>query len=74
MSMVLFYLYAVASSPLPIKVIDSDNSGIVSLIEAMDTFDIAERSIIRTTENCTQYYWLKDGLTVHEVCVAKSSN
>ena len=58
---VLFY------SPLPLQVIDRDGSGVVSIVEAIDTLDIGKRAVTNKP-SCTEYYWLKDGLPAYESC------
>ena len=55
-------------SPIPYDVVDRDNSGIVSILEALDSLDIGEREIILNSRNCIEYYWLKDGLPAHTTC------
>ncbi|PVZ68860.1 hypothetical protein [Pelagibaculum spongiae] len=55
-------------SPIPYDVVDRDNSGIVSILEALDSLDIGEREIILNSRNCIEYYWLKDGLPAHTNC------
>ena len=58
------YIYGIIQSPLPYEVIDRDDSNIVSVMELIDSTDIG----IRELGDCKEYYWLKDGLTAHEIC------
>jgi hypothetical protein len=44
---------------------DWDNSGMVSVFEVMDAVDIGLR---KSAKGCREYYSLKDGLPVKEVC------
>ncbi|WP_440876088.1 hypothetical protein [Thalassotalea sp. PLHSN55] len=64
------YLYTLVSSPLPYSVIDTDNSGIVSITEALNASEIGTRSLIKENETCIDYYWLKDGLSAYQDCKA----
>ena len=57
-------------SPLPLQVMDRDKSGTVSFFEAMDALDIGQRAIAGKA-NCTEYFWLKDGLPAYESCTEK---
>jgi hypothetical protein len=61
------YVLILTSSPLPISVIDRDQSGIVSIGEALDAIDIDKRQS-KSSPSCTEYFWLKDGLTAYERC------
>jgi len=49
---------------------DRDKSGTVSFFEAMDALDIGQRAIAGKA-NCTEYFWLKDGLPAYESCTEK---
>ena len=55
-------------SPIPYDVVDRDNSGIVSILEALDSLDVGEREIVLNGRDCIEYYWLKDGLQAHTNC------
>ena len=44
---------------------DWDNSGMVSVFEVMDAVDIGLR---KSAKGCREYYSLKDGLPVKDVC------
>jgi len=55
-------------SPIPYDVVDRDNSGIVSILEALDSLDIGKREVVLNGRNCLEYYWLKDGLPAHTSC------
>lgn len=61
------YVLILTSSPLPFRVIDRDQSGIVSIGEALDAIDIGKRQN-KTSPGCTEYFWLKDGLPAYEQC------
>jgi hypothetical protein len=56
-------------SPIPYDVVDRDNSGIVSILEALDSLDIGERKVVLNSRNCIEYYWLKDGLPAYTSCI-----
>ena len=66
------FLYAavLCFSPLPLRVIDRDGSGVVSVFEAIDALDIGKR-VVAEKPNCTEYFWLKDGLPAYEDCTRK---
>ena len=66
------FLYAAALwfSPLPLRVIDRDGSGVVSVFEAIDALDIGKR-VVAEEPSCTEYFWLKDGLPAYEDCHQK---
>ena len=68
----LWYLLLLQFSPLPLHVIDSDKSGIVSFIEALDSADIGKRAV-DGKPNCIEYFWLKDGLPAYESCANVNS-
>ena len=61
------YIFILSFSPLPISVIDRDQSGIVSIGEAFDAIDIGKRQS-KSSPSCTEYFWLKDGLPAYERC------
>ena len=63
----LWYVLLLEFSPLPLHVIDRDESGIVSLIEALDSADIGMRAV-DGKPNCIEYFWFKDGLPAYETC------
>ncbi|MDD2720442.1 MAG: hypothetical protein PHH47_03965 [Gallionella sp.] len=63
----LLYGIALFSSPLPLQVIDRNRSGVVSITEALDALDVGKRDATGKP-NCTEYYWLKDGLPAYEIC------
>lgn len=52
-SLIICYEQLLASTPLPLKVIDTDKSGKVSLFEALNANDIGEFTY---TSGCTEYY------------------
>jgi hypothetical protein len=54
-------------SPIPIKVIDSNSSGFVSIFEAINSYDVGRRPSV-TSPGCTEIYWLKDGLPATIEC------
>lgn len=66
-AVVLCYVLQLAFSPLPLSVIDRDESGIVSFMEALDSVDVRKRAV-DGKPNCIEYFWLKDGLTAYESC------
>jgi hypothetical protein len=68
----LSYVSLLVFSPLPLHVIDRDESGIVSIGEALDSADIGKRAV-DGKPNCIEYFWLKDGLPAYESCVNVSS-
>lgn len=55
------YAVLLYSSPLPIRIMDRDSSGLVSLGEAIDAYDVGRRPS-EGNPGCTEVYWLKDGL------------
>ncbi|WP_133247267.1 hypothetical protein [Azospira sp. I13] len=67
---VVGYVAIIFCSPMPFNVMDRDNSGVVSLIEAIDSLDVGQR-VVTGKESCTEYFWLKDGLPAYEVCAEK---
>lgn len=69
----LGYVSLVVFSPLPFQIIDRDKSGIISLVEALDSVDIGERGT-SGKPICTEYFWLKDGLPAYETCANVVSN
>lgn len=66
----LSYAAILFSSPLPLQVIDRDSSGVVSVFEAIDALDIGQRAVAEKP-SCTEYFWLKDGLSAYEDCPQK---
>ena len=70
MSIISLMIYGIliALSPLPNKVIDSNNSGLISFGEAFDAVDVGTR-VNPDNSRCTEYYWFKDGLTAYEKCI-----
>jgi hypothetical protein len=63
----LVYIAALFYSPIPNHVIDRDNSGVISIVEAINGLDFGER-VVSGQPNCIEYYWLKDGLKAYENC------
>lgn len=61
------YIAAITVSPLPLKVLDRDSSGIVSLWEASAAIDVGKRASA-DSPGCTEYFWLKDGLPAYIEC------
>ena len=55
-------------SPIPYKVVDRDNSGVVSILEAVDSLDVGQRKVVINSINCIEYFWLKDGSPAHTTC------
>jgi len=66
----LLYAAALWFSPLPLRVIDRDGSGVVSVFEAIDALNIGKRSFAEKP-SCTEYFWLKEGLPAYEDCTHK---
>ena len=62
-------LYALLNyySPVSISVIDRDGSGLVSLFEAIDSYDVGSRPS-ESNPGCTEIFWLKDGLPATLEC------
>ncbi len=61
------YVTALWLTPLPLKIVDSDHSGLVSLAEALDALDVGHRQ--RDTQpGCIEYFWYKDGMTAYVDC------
>lgn len=69
----LGYVSLLAFSPLPFQIIDRDKSGIISLVEALDSADIGERGV-DGKPSCIEYFWSKDGLPAYETCTDVVSN
>jgi hypothetical protein len=63
------YVFPILSSPLPTNVIDSDSSGFITPIEALEAHDIGRRDYASESNSCTEYYWLKDGLPAYDTCI-----
>jgi hypothetical protein len=61
------YIGRILFSPLPLRVIDRDQSGFVSFMEALDSLDVGTRPL-ESKPGYIEYFWLKDGLTVDEQC------
>ncbi|TWX63614.1 hypothetical protein [Colwellia sp. C1TZA3] len=55
-------------SPIPYEIADRDKSGVVSILEAVDSLDIGQRKVVINSINCIEYFWLKDGLSAHTNC------
>jgi len=62
----LGYGSLLAFSPLPFQIIDRNKSGIISLVEVLDSTDIGERGV-EGKPSCIEYFWLKDGLPAEGV-------
>jgi hypothetical protein len=62
-----FYVFLIYFSPISISVIDRDNSGFVSLFEAIGSYDVGRRPS-KSTPGCTEIFWLKDGLPATLEC------
>lgn len=54
------YALLLQLSPLPLHIMDTNNSGVISLGEAINAQDVARRPST-ANPNCTELYWLKDG-------------
>ena len=54
-------------SPLPLKIIDQDGSGVLSLSEILSARDVGTRKVAGKSW-CTEYFWYKDGLRAYESC------
>lgn len=54
------YALLLQLSPLPLHLMDRNNSGVVSLGEAINAQDVARRPST-ANPNCIELYWLKDG-------------
>ena len=69
MLVIAIFVYALLLyySPIPIKDIDSDRSGLVSILEAISSYDVGRRPSV-TSPGCTETYWLKDGLPATIEC------
>ena len=61
------YVLLIYFSPISIPVIDRDNSGFVSLFEAIDSYDVGRRPS-ESIPGCTEIFWLKDGLPATLEC------
>ena len=61
------YVYAIVISPLPMAIIDRDNSGLISFEEALDANQVGKRPSL-TKLDCIEYYWLKNRVTAYELC------
>jgi hypothetical protein len=69
LGLALAYAGLIALSPLPFNVMDRDNSGLISLGEALDAHDIGQRPIAKDP-GCVEYFWLKDGSVAYVACRA----
>ena len=67
----LVYAALVSLSPLPLRVLDRDSSGVVSLGEALDSHDVGSRPS-ELEPSCTELYWLKDGTVAYVSCSGAS--
>lgn len=67
----LVYAALVSLSPLPLRVLDRDSSGVVSLAEALDSHDVGSRPS-ELEPSCTELYWLKDGAVAYVSCTGAS--
>ena len=61
------YALLIYYSPVSISVIDRDDSGLVSLFEAIDSHDVGSRPS-KSNPGCTEIFWLKDGLLATLEC------
>jgi len=61
------YTLVIYFSPLPVKVIDRDSSGLVSVREVVDSLDIGKQEV-QGMPGCVTYFWLKDGSTAYMSC------
>ncbi|WP_139214230.1 hypothetical protein [Atopomonas hussainii] len=57
-------------SPLPLRVIDQDGSGILSISEILNARDVGAREVAGKPE-CIEYFWYKDGSPAFESCSGK---
>lgn len=67
----LWYVYLLVLTPLPLYVVDRDESGVVSFMEALDSADVGRRAV-EGKPDCIEYFWLKDGLPAYEDCSDKN--
>jgi hypothetical protein len=66
--LVSIYFTVIFFSPLPYAVIDQDKSGVISLLELLDSNDIGKRQQNNGVAGCIEYYWFKDGLVAYQTC------
>ena len=67
LALALAYSALLALSPLPAHVMDRDESGLVSLGEAVDSYDTDHRPH-PAKPGCVEYFWLKDGTAAYISC------
>ena len=55
-------------SPLSYSEIDLDHNGFIDFSEFSDGTEIGKRDLVISDMQCTEYYYLKDGLTAQIKC------
>lgn len=48
---------------------EQDASGAISITEVIASLEIENRVLFKENQTCIEYYWLKDGITTHAICL-----
>jgi hypothetical protein len=69
--LLVYILFVLWASRIPFSLMDLDDSGFVSPKEFYESLNLGYRQAIGNDQNCTEIYFLKDGLERKIVCGAR---
>lgn len=66
----IVFVVLISVGGVPFKYMDLNDSGLVSLREAIRTMDMSVREVNIDGKKCVEIYELKDGLPIKQICPA----